>query len=171
VYTKDERGRKRLNPDRYEFLVYRELKHGLDAGDISCRDSVRFRSFEDDLIDAGLWRRDKENPIAATGLVNLRTPIRAHLAELEERLEGRIVEVNRRILSGENDYLEIHRRGANTRWTLQSLPASEPINHSAFETLDQTDIADVLRFVHRACGFLDAFDHVLETLRQTGSGT
>jgi hypothetical protein len=72
VYTKDERGRKRLNPNRYEFLVYRELKHGLDAGDISCRDSVRFRSFEDDLIDAGLWRRDKEDLIAATGLVNLR---------------------------------------------------------------------------------------------------
>ena len=36
--------------DRYEFLVYRLLRNGLEAGDIFCRDSVRIRSFEDDLV-------------------------------------------------------------------------------------------------------------------------
>jgi hypothetical protein len=161
LYAKDEHGRKRLIPDRYEFLVYRELKHGVDAVDISCRDSVRFRSFEDDLVDGGLWRRDKEKLIAETGLPILKTPIREHLASLKEMVEGRLIEVNRHILSGENEHFKIHRRGANAHWTLQSLPASEPVNHPVFDTLGQTDIADVLRFVHRECGFLDAFDHVL----------
>ena len=51
LYTKDGGGKKRLIPDRYEFLVYRRIKEGLEAGDISCRDSVRFRSFEDDLVN------------------------------------------------------------------------------------------------------------------------
>ena len=61
LFAKDEHGRKRPLPDRYEFLVYRQLKQGLEAVDISCRDSVRFRSFEDDLVDEKLGRRDKEN--------------------------------------------------------------------------------------------------------------
>ena len=42
---------KRLLADRYEFLLYKHLRHGLEAGDIFCRDSVRFRSMEDDLLD------------------------------------------------------------------------------------------------------------------------
>jgi len=42
-------GTEALLPDRYEFFVYRQLRQGLEAGDVFCRDSVRFRSFEDDL--------------------------------------------------------------------------------------------------------------------------
>lgn len=36
--------------DRYEFTVYRQLRHGLEASDLHCRHSARFRSFDDDLI-------------------------------------------------------------------------------------------------------------------------
>ena len=49
--------------DRYEFLVYRLLRNRLEAGDIFCRDSIRFRSFEDDLIDDLQWQQ-KEKLIA-----------------------------------------------------------------------------------------------------------
>jgi hypothetical protein len=158
LFAKDEHGRNRPIPGRYEFLVYRQLKQGLDAVDISCRDSVRFRSFEDDLIDEELWRKDKERLIAETGSPILKTPIRAHLAELKHELEKKITEVNRRIESGENEHFRIERHGRNTRWTLQGLPASEPVNHPVFGTLGQTDIADILRFVHGECGVLDTFD-------------
>ena len=47
---------KRLLVDRYEFWVYRLLRNGLESGDIFCRDSVRFRSFEDDLLDDQRWQ-------------------------------------------------------------------------------------------------------------------
>ena len=61
--------------DRYEFWVYRLLRNGLEAGDIFCRDSVRFRSFEDDVacgshqcdrtrVDDEQWQK-KEQLIAA----------------------------------------------------------------------------------------------------------
>lgn len=161
LYAKDGCGGKRLIPYRYEFLVYRQLRDGLEAMDISCRDSIRFRSFEDDLVDRGLWEQNKERLIADTGLAILKMPIRKHLKELRERAESRLAEVNHRILSGENEYFKIHRQGGNTRWTLRDLPASEPVNHPVFETLGQSDITDVLRFVHRECGFLGTFDHVL----------
>ena len=55
LYEPDASGQRGLLPDRYEFLVYRLLRGGLEAGDIFCRDSVRFRSFEDDLIDNDTW--------------------------------------------------------------------------------------------------------------------
>jgi hypothetical protein len=42
--------------DRYEFFVYRQLCHGLEAGDIFCRDSVGFRSLEDDLVGNEQWQ-------------------------------------------------------------------------------------------------------------------
>jgi len=61
LYTSDANGHRRLLPDRYEFLVYRLLRNGLEAGDIFCRDSVRFRSFEDDLLDDQRWQ-DKGVP-------------------------------------------------------------------------------------------------------------
>jgi hypothetical protein len=32
--------------DRYEFMGYRLLREGLEAGDLHCRNSARFRSFD-----------------------------------------------------------------------------------------------------------------------------
>jgi hypothetical protein len=90
---------KNLLVDRYEFLVYRLLRNGLEAGDIFCCDSVRFRSFEDDLLDDQQWQQ-KEKLIAEFSPIILNQPIRDHLAKLELQLEDRIAEVNRRIISG-----------------------------------------------------------------------
>ncbi|MDX2474406.1 MAG: hypothetical protein QNL91_11920, partial [Candidatus Krumholzibacteria bacterium] len=46
--------------DRYEFMVYRQLRDGLEAGDLHCRDSARFRSFDDDLVDDETFDRRAE---------------------------------------------------------------------------------------------------------------
>jgi TnpA family transposase len=160
LYSEEASGHRRLLPDRYEFLVDRLLRNGLEAGDVFCRDSVRFRSFEDDLIDDERWQ-DKDNLIANLGLPLLKQPIREHLAELETRLEDRLTQVNQRIASGENEHFEIKKRGSQTRWTLHYPRSSELINHPYFDSLTQVDISSVLHFVNRHCHFMDAFDHVL----------
>lgn len=64
-----------------------------------CRDSIRFRSFEDDLINDRQWEQ-KEMLIADTGLTIFNQPIHSHLVELEKRLEDRITKVNQSISSG-----------------------------------------------------------------------
>jgi hypothetical protein len=69
-------------PDCYELLVYRLLRNGLEAGDLFRRDSVRFRSFEDDLRDDQRWQA-KDGLIANAGLALLTQPIQEHLAALE----------------------------------------------------------------------------------------
>src|SRR5947208_1240786 len=66
VYQQDAGGAKRLIPDRYEFLVYQQVRNGLEAGDIVCRPSVQFRSFEDDLLSDDQWH-DKDSILAAIG--------------------------------------------------------------------------------------------------------
>ena len=160
LYAQDVHGHRRLLPDRYEFLVYRLLRHGLEAGDIFCRDSVRFRSFEDDLVDDQRWR-EKRTLMADIGLASLNQPIREHLAELAARLEARLTEVNQRIASGENEHFELTRRGRQVRWTLRYPRGSEPVNHPLFDGLPQVDIGAVLHFVNRHCPFMQAFEHVL----------
>ena len=159
---------KRLLTDRYEFLVYRLLRHGLEAGDIFCRDSVRFRSFEDDLLDDRRWEQ-KDRLMADAGLTLLQQPIQVHLAELEQQLEARIAEVNRRIASGENEHLQIKKRGSQSRWTLQYPRGTEPVNHPFFDALTQVAIGSVLHFANQHCRFIDAFDHVLGRYAKQGA--
>ncbi|MDQ1327606.1 MAG: hypothetical protein QG641_889, partial [Candidatus Poribacteria bacterium] len=151
---------KQLLPNRYEFLVYRLLRNSLEAGDIFCRDSVRFRSFEDDLLDKQKWQ-NKEELIAITGLTVLKQPIRDHLAMLEQTLENRIDEVNQRIAKGINEHFQIKKHGQSVRWTLEYPSNDEPVNHPFFNALKQVEISDVLRFVNQQCSFMDVFEHVL----------
>ena len=158
--SNEVKGQKHFLVDRYEFLVYRLLRNRLEAGDIFCQDSVHFRSFEDDLIDDKQWQK-KEELIAITGLTILLQPIHEHLALLEQTLEDRIIAVNQRIATGENEHFKLKKRGKSSRWTLVYPRSSEPVNHPFFDTLSQVDIGNVLHFVNQQCQFMEAFEHVL----------
>jgi TnpA family transposase len=82
LYAPDQSGQKRLIPDRYEVLVYRQLRNALESGDLFCRDSVRFRSFEDDLISNQDWQ-DKERVVGYTLVAN-HTPVNARIIGAHE---------------------------------------------------------------------------------------
>lgn len=150
-------GKPHLDADRYEFLVYRQLRHALIAGDLFCRNSVRFRSFEDDLIDDERWK-ERDKLLDEVGLSHLKQPVNEWLDELEETLERRIQEVNQRIDSGENSYFK---KKAGGRWSLPYTRAGPPINHPFFEQLPHVDVQAMLHLVHQRTGFLDKFEHIL----------
>lgn len=151
---------KTLLVDRYEFLVYRLLRNSLESGDIFCHSSIHFQSFEDDLISDQQWQQ-REKLIADFGLTNLLKPIRKHLEELEQQLEKRIIEVNNRILSGENKYFQIKKVGNHTRWTLKYVRDAECTNHPFFDAVKPADLGSVINFVDEKCHFFEAFEHVL----------
>lgn len=153
----------RLLADRYEFLAYDMLRRGLEAGEIFCRDSVRFRSFDDDLIDKRLLNDRREQLISDSGLKLLSQPIETHLAHLEQQLEDKIADVNQRIASGANSHLKQVKTqpASQKRWTLQYPDDDETINHSLFDSVRQVDINSVLHFVNDRCQFVDAFEHVV----------
>jgi hypothetical protein len=160
LHTTDAHGHKRLRPDRYEFLIYRLLRDRLEAGDIFCRESWRFRSFEDDRLDDRQWQ-EKDRLLVETGLPILPQPIAEHLATLEQQLEDRSAVVNQRIAAGENTHFQLIRRGRQVPWPLEYPSGQDPVNHPFFEQLHQVDISSVLHFVHRQCHFLDAFEPLL----------
>ncbi|MEX5523157.1 Tn3 family transposase [Bacillus cereus] len=160
IYQPNSSGQKVLQADRYEFFVYQLLRNGLEAGDIFCRDSIRFRSFEDDLISDLEWKQ-KETLLAENGLTIFNQPIQVHLAELEKELETRITKVNHHIASGENKYIQIKKRGSHSRWTLPYVRDSESMNHPFFETVKPVEIKNVLHYVNQRCQFLEAFEHIL----------
>ena len=59
LYEEDENGETHIHPDKYEFLVYRLLRNHIEAGDVYISNSIRFRSFEDDLIPLQMWQDNK----------------------------------------------------------------------------------------------------------------
>ncbi len=160
LYADHSELQKQLIPDRYEFLIYRLLRNGLESGDISCRDSIHFRSLEDDLIDDLRWQ-DKQKLMVSNNLTILTHPIAEHLASLEQNLEQRIVEVNRRITDGENEHFQIKKRRDQVRWNLLYPQSVNLINSPFFDSLKQVEIASILRFVDQHCHFIKAFEHVL----------
>lgn len=78
----------------------------MQSGDIFCRDSIQYRSFEDDLIDEGKWEQ-KESIIQDLHLTILQQPIEQYLKELENKLETRITSINKRITSGKNKHVQV----------------------------------------------------------------
>jgi TnpA family transposase len=153
-----------LNPggsvvrDRYEFLVYRQLRDRLEAGDLFCPDSARYRSFEDDLVDDATFQ-NRATLLPQVGLVEAASSIKDQLATLQEALNTRLEAVNERIRAGENHFVQ-YRRG-QTVWT-RGHDAQESLRHEPFfDAAGQIDIDQLLLFVDKRTDFLAAFEHVM----------
>jgi hypothetical protein len=162
MYTVAEtRKDKRLEVDRYEFLVYRLLRNTLEAGNVYVRDSNEFRSFEDDLIDAKRWT-DKDVVLREIGAPILLAPIQETLAAFREELEVKFQRVNERIENGDNKHIKLTGTAEKRRWSLIYPTEEEPINSPFYGQLPGIGIADLLWFVAEKTGFLSVFTHVLE---------
>ena len=124
---------KALDVDRYEFLVYRQLRNALEAGDVYVQDSTEFRRFEDDLISDERWR-DKEAVLREIEAPVLRAPIQDTLAEFRETLEAKFKGVNERIEDGTNKHIKVkgEGEGENRRWTLIYPGGEEPTTSSFY---------------------------------------
>ena len=161
MYTDAEKRKdRRLEVDRYEFLVYRLLRKALEAGNVYVRDSNEFRSFEDDLIRGERWK-NKDAVLREIGAPILLTPIEETLAAFHAELEAKFERVNRRIESGDNKHIKVTGTGDKRRWSLVYPTEEESINSPFYGQLPGIGIADLLRFVAGKTGFLSAFTHVL----------
>jgi TnpA family transposase len=90
------------------------------------------------------------------------TPIQETLAMLLADLEAKLCAVNLRIAEGLNRHIKIPRSNSKRQWALVYPKAEEPDNHPFYSQLPGVGIADLLRFVSEATGFLTGFTHVLD---------
>jgi TnpA family transposase len=161
LYSKVDK-QKHLEVDRYEFLVYRQLRKALEACDVFVQDSNEFRGFDDDLINAGRWNKDKDAILREIGAPILLAPIQETLADLRNELETKYKSVNQRINNGDNKYFKITGTGDKRRWSLVYPTEEETANSPFYSQLPGISVADLLWFVTGETGFLKAFTHVLE---------
>jgi TnpA family transposase len=161
LFVKEKGKKKRLEVDRYEFLIYRLLRNALEAGDVFVKDSIEFRRFEDDLISDARWQ-DKDAVLREIGAPILLTPIKETLKTLHEKLEARFDAVNQRINNGQNAHIKLNGAADKRRWTLIYPSAEESVNNQFYSELPGVGIADLLWFVAGDTGFLGTFSHVLD---------
>ncbi|WP_323851882.1 hypothetical protein [Xenorhabdus szentirmaii] len=88
---------KSINSGRYEFMLYFNLMKGIENGTVFIRDSNNFRSLEDELINAEVWKRDKEKIISQLNMPLLKHDISNLLEILEISLGNKYHVVNTRI--------------------------------------------------------------------------
>ncbi|MBT4520665.1 MAG: Tn3 family transposase [Halieaceae bacterium] len=147
-----------LNRNRYEYLVYRQFRDRLEGGDIFCTESTRYRSLEDDLVDAKVLE-NKSVLLPELGLVEASSPIKAQLDQLRDTLGSRYEEVNNRIKAGANPYVQV--RKGRLVWS-RSVDGPDPGEHEPlFDAADRIDIDQLLLQVDRRTRFLSAFEHVM----------
>jgi TnpA family transposase len=168
LYEKDKDGNCSIHPDKYEFLVYRLLRNRLEAGDIFVSDSLRFRSFDEDLIPKETWIRDKDQILRDIDAPLLSHSMAEVLKDMEKELESLYEDVNRRILSGENPHVKLSKKKNGTiTWTLPYVSEEETVNDPFFDEVPQIHIAQLLQFVDSRCQCLDAFTHILQRYVKT----
>lgn len=144
--------------DRYEFLIYRQIRERLEAGDLYCPESARYRSFEDDLVDDATFKQ-RTVLLPQVGIDGAPMSIKNRLKILQDTLNERFDTVNQRILNGDNAFVRF--RHGQTVWE-HSRHTQEPLGHEPFfDAVQRIDIDQLLLFVNQRTDFMAAFEHVL----------
>jgi hypothetical protein len=140
--------------------MYRLLRDRLESGDVFVAESIKFKSFEEDLISREEWK-SKDVLIQSLELPFLHQPIDQILASLEQELEQKLKTVNDRIKQGVNSSITITTRKGKTIWKLPYKKAQDEANHNLYQQIRQIGIGDIMHFVNTQCGFLKVFTHIL----------
>jgi TnpA family transposase len=153
---------KKVDGDRYECMVYLQLKNGLEQGGVFIKDSHGYRALEDELIDIEHWEKHKRAilnglnmPLLSMGIEELLDGLQANLKEKYER-------VNSHIENGENTSLKItyNKKGELLKWTLPYARLDDGVNNPFYDKLRVTSVGDILKFNAEATGFMGAFTHL-----------
>lgn len=162
VKADDQKLVKRADGDRYECMVYHQIKQGIANNTVFIKDSISYRTLDDELIDAEYWAEHKDEILKQLNMTLLSMDITALLDEHEKNLKTKYDLVNKHIRSGENTSLKIqyNKQGDIVKWTLPYTRLDDGINNPFYEKLHVSSIADILRFSAENTGFLKSFSHL-----------
>lgn len=154
-------GKREMDVDRWEFLLYRELCNAVSAGNIYVRASNEYRRFEDDLIDEERWRTDKDAILESLEAPLLRIPIKITLDALRLDIEEKFRRVNARIDTKQNAHIELKGK-TSTRWKLLYEKEEPTLDGGFYSQLPIVGVADLLKYVAQETGYRAAFTHQLD---------
>ncbi len=103
----DQQSIKKVDGDRYECMVYKQLKRGIADGTVFIKDSHCYRALEDELIDVEYWAKHKQAILKQLNMPLLSINIVDLLNQLQSNLKDKYAQVNQHIHNGENPHLKI----------------------------------------------------------------
>ena len=160
LYTEQKKDEaKQVISSRYEVLLYKLVKDGLEAGLLFISDSQTFRSLADDLISDKEWE-SKDKILKSLEVPKISQSVDSLLTDLEQELEVLLNDVSERINNGNNEVVVFTDKSGKTKWRLPYKGVDRKVNNPFFEQLPPISLADLLSFVHQETGFLNAFTHI-----------
>lgn len=150
------KGKQRLNADRYEFWIYRQLKKRIKSGCLHLEDSIHHRSLQQELQEAV----DKGALTAPLDIPALKQPIQQLLDLRFAELHQQWVNFNEAFTQGKLKHLYYDEKTKTLHFKKTNDHQDEARQHQFYEQLPLCDIADVLRFVNRSSRYSSAFTHI-----------
>ena len=152
----NSKGKKRLNADRYEFWIYRQLKKRIKSGNLHIEDSIHNRSLQQELQAAF----DKGALTAPLDIPALKQPIHQLLDLRFSELHKQWVSFNDAFTQGKLKHLHYDEKTKTLHFKKTNDNQDEELHHQFYEQLPLCDIADVLRFVNDSSRYSLAFTHI-----------
>ncbi len=150
-----------INPDKYEFLIYRLVKERLESGDAYFKYSINFKSLEDDLVSKEELK-NMDLLEEKLNIPNLNTPIDKILDALKSEVEAAYLEVNKNILANNNDFVKLIKNEDDITWEVKRETADSSGNYEFYGQFKKINIINLLNFVNHQCDFISAFSHILD---------
>jgi len=148
-----------INIKRFEYYLYYKTYKMLDADKIYITESEENKRLEDDLIPVVDWK-NKGEIIRKTGLTRLQSPIADTLKDLGQVLESRMKNVACAIQSGANKFVTRKSQGDQLAWTLANKKWKDDVDNPIYSQVKHMGIIDIMNFVNRKTGYLDAFNNI-----------
>ncbi|KKB96561.1 Tn3 transposase DDE domain protein, partial [Candidatus Arcanobacter lacustris] len=154
---------KSINPNAYEFMLYSYIEKYLKSGAVTIKDSISYRSLDDELLAKDYWSREKkailkniENQLVCTDIIEI-------LKNLEELLSRRYHEVNKRINSKDNNKIQIKydKKGNFIDWKLPYKKLDDGVNNPYYDSMEISTISQIIRMTNHHTGFMKQFTHIL----------
>lgn len=156
LVNKNAKGQQKIDADRYEFWIYRQLNKRLKSGSIHMEDSVYNRSLRQELDEA----REKSALSEPLDIPALKKPIEQLLNEKFAELKAQWVSFNQSLSQGQLKHLYFDEKTKTLHFKKSKDEREEKLQHHFYDQLPLCDIADVLRFVNERSYYSSAFTHI-----------
>ncbi|HAT7073481.1 TPA: Tn3 family transposase [Legionella pneumophila] len=150
------KGQQKLDADRYEFWIYRQLKKRLKSGSLHLEDSVYNRSLRQELDEA----HEKSALSEPLDIPSLKKPIKQLLDENFAELSAQWISFNRLLSQGKLKHLYFDEKTKTLHFKKSKDEREDKLQHQCYDQLPLCDIADVLRFVNERSLYSSVFTHL-----------
>ena len=141
-----------LHANRYEYWIYQQIYKHFRNGAIHLKNSIRYRSFNDELIP----EEKVTETLEELSIPWVQKPIAEQLDELFTTLHQLWVAFNRDLKQGKLKHLHYDPEKSLLSWRKPRVHHEEELTQGFYNKLPFKDIVDVMRFVHQKCNFLSA---------------